>query len=376
MKVLLAGDICSRNRTISIIEEKLFEDALREIPSLTSQCDYSLVNLECPVIKDNPTPISKQGPRLYGSTKMMDAVKYMGFDGVTLANNHFYDQGEKGVRETIEALDANHVDHVGGGTNLNEASRILYKEFEDGRLAIINCCEHEFSIATESTGGANPLNPIVQYYAVQEAKKNANYVLVIVHGGHEHYQLPSPRMVETYRFFIDAGADAVVNHHQHCYSGYEQYKDKPIFYGLGNFFFDQGKSEDGTPWNYGYCVQLDFTGNGVSYKLYPYEQCKKEPNIRLLDVNAFNDRLYELNHIISNKEKLALATQEYYKESMSSVEYFLNPYQNRIIRGLVKFGLMPSLFKEKWLLKLQNYICCEAHRDKVEYYLKNKKRLK
>ena len=42
-------------------------------------------------------------------------------------------------------------------------------------------------------------------------------------------------MKETYRFFVDCGADAVINHHQHCYSGYEYYKDKFICYGLGNF---------------------------------------------------------------------------------------------------------------------------------------------
>ena len=84
----------------------------------------------------------------------------------------------------------------------------------------------------------NPLLPIQQFYKIQEAKENADYVLVIVHGGIEHYQLPTSRMIETYRFFIDAGADAVVNHHQHCYSGYERYKSKPIIYGLGNLLFD------------------------------------------------------------------------------------------------------------------------------------------
>jgi len=34
---------------------------------------------------------------------------------------------------------------------------------------------------------------------------------------------------------VDAGADAVVGHHTHIISGFEKYKDKPIFYSLGNF---------------------------------------------------------------------------------------------------------------------------------------------
>lgn len=94
------------------------------------------------------------------------------------------------------------IDFVGAGRNIREAAKIFYRNIEEKRLAIINCCEHEFSIATEISGGANPLNPIQQYYAILEARKFADFVLVIVHGGHEHFQYPSPRMLETYRFLL------------------------------------------------------------------------------------------------------------------------------------------------------------------------------
>ena len=77
-------------------------------------------------------------------------------------------------------------------------------------MAVINCCEHEFSVTTGDFPGANPLNPIRQFYKISEARKDADYVVVIVHGGHEMLQLPSPRMQELYRYFIDVGADAVI----------------------------------------------------------------------------------------------------------------------------------------------------------------------
>lgn len=63
-------------------------------------------------------------------------------------------------------------------------------------------------------------------------------------------------MVDTYRFFIDAGADAVINHHQHCISGYEHYQGKPIFYGIGNFFFPPIFKHTPKSWNEGYMVTL------------------------------------------------------------------------------------------------------------------------
>ena len=129
-------------------------------------------------------------------------------------------------------------------------------------------------IATDTSAGSNPLNIVQQYYAIREAKNNATNVIVIVHGGVEHYWLPSPRMKETYRFFIDAGADAVINHHQHCYSGYEVFKKKPIFYGLGNFCFDGNKGNK--RWTTGYLVNLNLSENTVDFELIPYRQCYEE----------------------------------------------------------------------------------------------------
>ena len=55
--------------------------------------------------------------------------------------------------------------------NINEASKVLYKKFDDKIVAFINCCEHEFSIATAYNAGSNPLNSIKQYYAIKEAKR-------------------------------------------------------------------------------------------------------------------------------------------------------------------------------------------------------------
>lgn len=171
----------------------------------------------------------------------------------------------------------------------------------------MNCCEHEFSIATDTTAGANPLNPIQQYYNIQEARTKADYVLVIVHGGHEHYALPSPRMKETYRFFIDAGADAIINHHQHCYSGYEIYHGKPIFYGLGNLLFDH-KSERHGPWNEGFMVSLRLDKQTLpQFELYPYTQCNERPSVIPMNEaerKIFAERIDKLNQIISNEDQL------------------------------------------------------------------------
>lgn len=47
---------------------------------------------------------------------------------------------------------------VGGGQDLNEASRLLYKQEMGLSIAVIDCCEHEFSIATDTTAVSNLKN--------------------------------------------------------------------------------------------------------------------------------------------------------------------------------------------------------------------------
>lgn len=372
MNILIAGDYCPRNRVQPIVDRSDYVKIFEKVKPIVNQVDYSIVNLECPVVKGQGTPIKKCGPNLRTSEKGVEALKWVGFDCVTLANNHFYDYGDEGVGDTLQTCKIYDIDFVGGGNNLFEASQILYKEFLGKRLAIVNCCEHEFSIATKTSGGSNPLNPVQQYYAIQEAKTKADYVLVIVHGGHEHWQLPSPRMVETYRFFIDAGADAVVNHHQHCFSGYEVWHGKPIFYGLGNFCFDIEPPMQNDIWNYGYMVQLSFEEQGVSFSLLPYEQCGSQIGVSMLQKSAFSLRLGELNTIITDFEKLSAETEKYYSSCALQYSNVFEPLYNRFFLGAKQRGWVPSFISVKRKIHAANRVCCESHRDKLMWWLNNK----
>lgn len=297
-------------------------------------------------------------------------MKYAGFNIATLAHNHFYDYGNSGVVDTLDSCRENNIEVVGEGVNLEEPSCTFYKDLKGVRFAFINCCEHEFSIATDKTGGSNPLNPIKQFYAIEEAKKNADRVIVIVHGGHEHYQLPSPRMKETYRFFVDAGADVVINHHQHCYSGYEVYNDKPIFYGLGNFCFDNLKSRNSI-WNEDYMLVISFEQNHIGYELIPYTQCNETPSVELVKNRSdFDKSIEKLNGIIQDTMELKKQVDEYCRSTTVRMLIMHQPYENRILNKLYCMHLLPSLVSKKRFLYLLNYIDCESHHDKHVFILK------
>ena len=364
MRLIIGGDFVPRERVAKMFAQGDYS-ALDALRSVFAQADYSIVNLECPILHGGEKPIIKNGPHLHADTHALEALKVIGVDCVTLANNHFRDFGDEGVLNTISELSACGIDYVGGGANLKDAADVQYKRVGNETLAIINCCEHESSIATDEHCGSNPLNPIRQYYAIQEAKVKADYVLVIVHGGVEHYQLPTPRMQETYRFFIDAGADAVVNHHQHCCSGYEEYKGKPIFYGLGNLCFDNLERKG--LWNEGFALDLMLTKKGSSYALIPYSQCNAEPKVVLFndtERQLFEEHIENLNGIIASQEQLAANYEEVKRSTCMKYRAYIEPYKSKLMRFLFRKHLLPSFMRRKYIL-VHNLIQCESHRERL-----------
>lgn len=371
MKILIAGDYGCRNRVETAILNNDVESLTKEVRPIIASCDYSIVNFEMPIVEDaTAKPISKCGPNLKTSPVALDFVINAGFNCVSLANNHVRDYGDAGILDTTRNLDKHGIDYVGVGNNETEARRILCKKIKGDKIAIINCCENEFSLATKDLPGTNHMDPIALFYDIKNARLNADYVVVIIHGGHEHFQYPSLRMQNTYRFLIDSGADVVINHHQHCFSGFEIYKEKPIFYGLGNFCFDRPDKRAGI-WNEGYMVVIDLSPNNVKFELVPYIQNNDKVGIHLIDDKTdFERKIKKINCVIANREELERINVEYYTESMNTISNIFNPVQNKYLRYLQRKHLYPSYKSSKWIAILRNYILCESHRDKVSFYLK------
>lgn len=98
-------------------------------------------------------------------------------------------------------------------------------------------------------------------HIIHEKKEELDYLFILPHAGIEYKDAPIPELIAKYRDYIEWGADAVIASHPHCPQGWEEYKGKPIFYSLGNFFFNSKDTVDFVAkrphWYEGLCVLID-----------------------------------------------------------------------------------------------------------------------
>ena len=305
IRILIGGDVCPMGRIQNAFIEgnvdEIFNDLLGEIAT----ADLSIVNLECPLIS-RQTPIPKAGSILGASIRCIQGFVAAKWNILNLANNHSYDHGASGLRETINTIKEAGLCVVGAGANIKGAQTPLVKEINGERIVIYSMAEREYSIADEKTPGANPLDLISFVNAIQLYKQQGIFI-VLIHGGKEHYPYPSPEMVRRCRFMVDMGADAVICCHAHCPLPWEIYADRPIVYGLGNLVFEAGETmQDG--WYEGYLAKLTIEEKQVCLETVPYFQSRTSLGAQKMNESArkrFLDEMQRKNGQIKDSSFLA-----------------------------------------------------------------------
>ena len=306
MKILFTGDVNFRGLDTLTIEKS--REILAEVYPFLETVDYRIPNLETPLAdKEKHDPIKKSGPNLICSPENIVFLKAFQADAVTLANNHIGDYGEGATKDTLKLLDENEILHAGAGANIEEAYKALYLEKADVCVAIISVCENEFGIATKSNYGSAGYEPRLLMKQIKKEKQNADFVIVVFHGGNEFNPLPSPDTRERYRLICDMGADAVIGGHTHCPQGYEYYGKKPIVYSMGNFLFQKAyKIEPNDSWYYGYMSILDIE-DGINLQIIPYKFNQNATKITVFegdDRKKMMEYIEKLSDIILDEEEL------------------------------------------------------------------------
>jgi poly-gamma-glutamate synthesis protein (capsule biosynthesis protein) len=334
-----------------------------DVMPLLKGVDLAIANLECPLTKHS-TPITKLGPHLCADPACAVGIRQVGFDVVSLANNHILDMGVQGVQDTLTACEQAGLQTVGAGSDLAEAAQPLFINAQDVRVAVLAMTEHEFSIATKTSAGASPLDLPQNHRQIQAARHHADFVLVLLHGGNEYYSLPSPPLAKTCRYLVDVGASAVICSHTHAPSGMEIYHDAPVIYGTGNLLFDPvGHIVDS--WSRGYLVQLTVQrGLPTLATLIPYQQCPTVPSIHLMsgqDRQRFMLEIEHLSQIIADDSRLLDHWFQFCAgkrvDTLSTLLCLTRPERQLLRRGIWPFWRA----RKTHLLALLNTLTCQSH---------------
>ena len=370
INILITGDFAPINRVEELCLKGDIKAVFNNFIEVFQNNHLNIVDLECPLtLAESTRP--KTGPYQKAHPATIKALKYADVSLVAMANNHIMDYDNQGVKDTLELCKQNDIATLGIGSSKNEAAKPYSIKLEGKRIALLNYADNEFLSTPDGSYNCNAIDPVDMHYDIAKVKEEHNYVIVMIHAGNEFYHLPSPRTKKLYRYLVDQGADAILSHHTHVFSGYEIYKGKPIFYGLGNFVYDwPGKTN--SDWNRGYVVRLSISEK-LDFEIIPLKQGNDQPGVfKLTDKEkaVFDADIQELNTIIASDELLEAEFQKYCQSVFPMYDAFIEPNFGRYIVALQKRAWIPKLLSRQKRLFHLNLSRCESHRDVLLRLLK------
>jgi len=240
--LFFAGDIMlSRHVGTKITETKNPALPFLSVAERIQAADISFANLESPFLDSKPRVT--EGLVFKAEPEYVAGLKLAGFDILSTANNHSFDQGRDGIDYTLSWLAENGIMPIGTGSDCHDGKIITANGVDFGYLA--------YSYTAYNSGGSIPDPLVCSWFDsekvradVAKMRMQADVVIVSAHTGIEYQRQPTPADVERAHLAIDAGVDLVIGHHPHWVQTTEQYRGKWILHSLGNFVFDQMWSQD------------------------------------------------------------------------------------------------------------------------------------
>lgn len=269
--MLAFGDVMLDRAVRSLMDANGLDYPFRKIadPALKfiNGTDFVFANLEGP-IHEVYTPTSKSIAFRFKPDIVWE-IRKAGINIVSVANNHSLDQGWGGRDDTMKFLEKGGVMFFGnpknivGGEGRDSNEKII--ELSGSKIAFLGFDDTIFKIDSA---------PVGEY--IKNLKERVDFVIVSVHWGVEYNHTPIQRQKDLAHMFIDSGADIVLGHHPHVIQTMEIYNNKPIFYSLGNFVFDQYFSTDTQE---GLSVGLVIEKGRTVLYLFPYSIPRSQPTL-------------------------------------------------------------------------------------------------
>jgi poly-gamma-glutamate capsule biosynthesis protein CapA/YwtB (metallophosphatase superfamily) len=307
------GDVIPARHVAEAMAEHGTDFPFKTALPLVKGSDITVGDLECPLTDRVEPPY--EGMTFAAPTKTVEGLKLLGFDVLTLANNHSTNFGREAFTDTLKTLESAGISWSGGGYDYDEAHSPGTYEVKGMKFAVLSYNSIEGSLdASASEAGvawirmppynednADDVRKVEE--DIRKAKEQVDFVVACFHWSKEYVYNPNPSMVLLAHKACDAGADMVLGQHPHTIQSIEYYKGKIIAYSLGNFVFDQRRVEIdgkqvGEQTRTGYVLRAELRrGVALSFVLLPYrinDECQTVP-LEGRAAQSVLDKLFEIS---------------------------------------------------------------------------------
>ncbi|WP_165975403.1 CapA family protein [Actinomadura rubrisoli] len=214
-----------------------FTPMLAQLKPVISKTDLGICHIETPLAPPSGPFVGY--PAFSSPPQIVDAVHRLGYDTCSTASNHSLDQGEPGVRRTIDDLDKAGIRHTGTARDAEEAKKINILDVKGVKVAQLSYTYGTNGIPKPPAkpwlvnDGLNPERIIAD--AARAKESGAEIVILSLHWGteYQHEATPEQRRLAT-TLLRARDVDLILGCHAHVVQPFEQINGKWVVYGMGN----------------------------------------------------------------------------------------------------------------------------------------------
>lgn len=328
-----------------------FTDNFRYVKKYIEEADYAITNLETTLAGEEK--VYSGYPIFNTPDSILDALKYAGFDGLTLSNNHIIDKGYDGFIRTAEQVKKSGMDMFGVKTSEQEKTYVI-KDIKGVKFGISN-----YTFETVKKKGNRTINSLVipsaalelfdrfnyneldiNYEAMKQRietmkQEGAEVIVFAMHWGNEYERTPNSYQKQMAQKLADLGVDIIIGGHPHVIQPMEYLtsevsgKKTLVLYSLGNFISNQRReiinnkyTEDGIIVN----ISLEkLPGGGAKVKsvnFIPTWVSRKQ-----VDENKYSYTILPLNEVAETSSSEIPLEQEELSKAIDSYEETIETFK-------------------------------------------------
>lgn len=304
-----------------------FSYCYKNIAPDVAAADVATINQETIISKSN----KPSGYPLFNSPhEVGDEIAKIGFDVITMANNHMIDKGAKGLSEAIEYWDSvDGVVRTGAYKNEEDLNRVEYIESNGLKIGLVGVTQYTNGLSLPKDSELKIIysddEDIIER-KIKNAKESCDMVLVNIHWGNEYQTTPTQDQKNLAAKMANWGADVIIGHHPHVIQPVEFIEKADgtrtlVAYSLGNFISQQNTLARVVGGMLRYTVTKDFntgklTVSDVNFEPIVTHYVNGSHDVQIFKLSQYNDDLAKRQ---SGRLKDSKFSVSYIKEFVSGI---------------------------------------------------------